>query len=170
MFYPPLKKSTASVHHYRKQRGSADHTVRPGLNLHVSEAVLKDLNPDPTPWLVLTLKQYLQSSTPTCVKVWQAVPPQLTTAPGLGRVWRIGRKATAWWANTEPNKVWTCHQVLTKQLPLLHELGRASPEESPRLCVMGIYAGGFRGLKWHINPCDSQIICDHSYFMEVFKW
>lgn len=49
-------------------------------------------------------------------------------------------------------------------------LGRASPEERACLCVMGIYAGDLRGLKWHINPCDSQIICDHSNFMEVFKW
>lgn len=46
---------------------------------------------------------------------------------------------------------------------------RAWPDERASLCVRGIYAGGFRGLKWHINPCDSQIICDHSYFMKV-KW
>lgn len=48
------------------------------------------------------------------------------------------------------------------------KLGRASPERAC-LCVMGVYAGGLRGLKWHINPCDSQMICDHSYFIIKFS-
>lgn len=45
VFFPQVVyRMLALAHHYRSWRGSPDHTVRPGLYLHFSEATLKDLN------------------------------------------------------------------------------------------------------------------------------
>lgn len=44
VFPQGVYRMLALAHHYRSWRGSPDHTVRPGSYLHLSEAIVKDLN------------------------------------------------------------------------------------------------------------------------------
>lgn len=146
MFFPQRVYGRLTLaHHYTSWRGSPDHTVRPGLCLHLSEAILKDL----------TLTLSLVKALPTILFSNLSITNQSSagcpsSANNSSRSWMMGKKAIAWWANTEPNNVWACQMVI-KEPPLL-QLERASPEQTACLCVMGIYTGGYSGTLILVSP------------------
>lgn len=133
--------------HYRSQRGSPDHTVKPGLYLGLTEAIFKDLN------LTYSLISAdfkavpaIQSSSLTCL-ILAGCP---SSANNSSRCWKgvedreksycMGSKY-----RTQPGVDMSPDG--DKATTSIAELGRASPGERACLCVMGINAGGLRGLK-----------------------